>query len=228
MGCTKSRNTMNKSLVISRISVLTTLALLQACCLNGQNSRSLFFNEFHLGITQTNVRDQNTENRTGFGLGVSRKLGKWKHLGAVIGLEYNLTRQLKHSVYGGHFYSYSEVTYSLGTLTIPLLIRLTIGRKPGLNLELGGYGEFLHYNRRHGTYVSTIPGQPVVTNSFSSGTDLSRFNYGSSLGAGIELPLAAYTLILKAEYRAGQTDLGTSHALTFFNQYFRFSAGLRL
>jgi hypothetical protein len=219
---------MKTRLSVSRTSVLITLALSLACPLNGQDSTRLFFNEFHLSITQTNVSNRNTENRIGFGLGVSRKFGKKKHFGAVLGLEYNLTRQLKYSVYGGHFYSYNEVIYTLGALTIPLKIRLVIGRKPGLILEAGGYGELIHYNRRHGTTVTSSPGQPIQKTEFSSGTDLSLLNYGPSLGTGIELPIATLTLILKAEYRTGQIDLGPSSATDIFNRYFRFSVGLRL
>ncbi len=206
-------------------SILLVLLLTLAVHGLSQNTRRAFFDEAGLSINRTNVENDNTENRFGFGLSAYHLARKGKKLNLVLGFEYNQTRQFKKSMYGGHFYSHSKITYSLNSLSIPVSVRLNLGN---FFLEAGGYLEFYVAAKRRGTTFSNPPGYPHELSDFKDVADIKPLNYGPSAGLGFRIPLHSHEIFLKTTYRRGLKNLHKNNRFEIFNQYVQILIGISL
>jgi hypothetical protein len=198
--------------------ILPTLLTIFSVTVQSQNGSRSFFNEFGFSVNRTNVENDNTENRFGFGFGAYHLARNGKKLNLALGVEYNQTRQFKKSIYGGHYYSYSNITYSLNTLSIPASARLNLGN---FFLEAGGCIEFYVAAKRRGTTHSYPPGQVSEVSDFKDIADITPLNYGPSAGLGFRLPLHSHEFFLKTTYRRGLKNLHNNNRFEIFNNTFR-------
>ena len=107
------------------------LSFLSAFC---QEEKShFFFNEFNISLNKTNLSDDNTENRYGFGVSANRIMLEQKKINFVFGLEYNSTKQFKKKTYEGHYAHATDLEYTLNNLSVPLNFRLNFGK----NIKIG-------------------------------------------------------------------------------------------
>jgi len=206
-------------------SILLVLLLALAVPARSQNTRRAFFDEAGLSINRTNVENDNTENRFGFGLSAYHLARKGKKLNLVFGFEYNHTRQFKKSMYGGRYYSYSHITYSLNSLSIPVSARLNLGN---FFLEGGGFAEFYVAAKRQGTTTAYTPGQGYEVSKFEDVADIAPLNYGPALALGFRVLVFSHEVMVKTTYRQGRRNLYTYNRSEIFNQYFQVLVGIRL
>src|SRR5688572_3147408 len=107
-------------------SILILLNLFSFPALFAINDSLFPLNEFSVSFNQTILKDNNTENGQGFGLGAYRSCLKKKHFDIICGLEFNRTTQLKKFMYDGHFSHYSNTKYHINSISIPIAGRLII------------------------------------------------------------------------------------------------------
>lgn len=103
----------------------------------GQISEKLFFNEINISVNRTTLKNDNTQNRTGFGLGVYRSFWPQKTINLVFGMEYNHTGQFKKLMYQGRFASATNVTYHLNLISVLLGARCNVGKSIRFFVEAG-------------------------------------------------------------------------------------------
>jgi hypothetical protein len=99
-----------------------------------------------------------------------------------------------------------DSTYTVKTnldyITIPLYLRLNLGRTSKFYLQAGGYGGYLV----HGNFTGKRFGEMVKKYPVRDG--LEPFDYGIILGGGIETPIRqGFGVVLDIKYQYGLRDL---------------------
>lgn len=186
----------------------------------------IFFNEVSLSVNRTNVEDSNTADKFGYGIGIYRVGEKWKTFKLLLGFEYNRTSQFKKYIYDSHFSHWSDVTYRIHNLSIPVGYRINFGKKIKLFVEQTFFADFTVGSNTEGTYHLYAPFTVPAETKRKGGPGLYGANYGFSFGVGMQIPFKQIELVIKPDYKVGLFDLssGPSH---YYNHYFRVSLGIR-
>ena len=189
-----------------------------------------FFDEFGVSINSTNLKDENTENKFGFGIGIYHSFMNDKKINLIFGFEYNRTSQFKKIMYEGHFAHTTDLTYNLNNLSIPINIRFNVGNKTKVFLETGVFADLIISSKRKGTMHTYLPDQNnnIVYKEYeiNEKADLASINYGFVLGLGLRIPLDKFEFTIKPDYRFGLRKL-YSYQDNIYNRYIRLSVGLK-
>ncbi len=195
-----------------------------------KDTTSFFFNEFDLTLNRTNLINDNTKDRFGFGLGAFRSMMEPKKVNLIFGVEYNLTSQLKKSIYMGHFAHATDVEYTIHNLSIPLNFRYNIGNKVKFFLQIGTFVDLIISSSRKGIMHTYLPDQnnKIVYKKFSfkEKAGLRNLNYGFSGGIGLRIPITKMELTIKTGYNLGLNNLSVDDNV--YNRYFRLTVGLKI
>jgi hypothetical protein len=193
------------------------------------NSKPFFLNEYCVSINRTVLKDENTEDRVGFGIGVYHTWMQEKKLNVVLGLEFNNTSQNKKKMYEGHFAHSTDLTYYINNLSLPSGVRLNSGNKVKVFVEAGLFVDFIISSKRKGIMHSYFPDQNnnIVYKEFTidEKANLSSLNYGMYFSIGVKIPVYKNNLIIKSDYKMGLNTL-QSNIDNIYNKYLRLSIGL--
>jgi hypothetical protein len=196
----------------------------------GQNSNNPIISEFQFSINRTTLKDENTQDRYGFGFGIYHSFMSKKMINIILGIEYNRTSQFKEYMYEAHFAHLTDVTYNLNCFSFPLGLRLNIGSKTKVFIETGGFADIVIYSHKSGTYHSYQPGDNNIINYFEKkieeSANLSN-SVGFYFGIGFRIPISRFELIIKPEYKYGINKL-YSYQDDILNRYFRINFGLKI
>lgn len=210
--------------------ILLGLLILIGEASNGQASNVFFFDEFSASVNRTNLQNDNTEDRYGFGLGAYHSFRSDKKLNIVFGVEYNRTSQFKKSMYEGHFAHATDLTYTIHCISIPIGIRANWGSKTKVFIETGGFADFIISANRKGKMHTYLPDENNQIDNTVTDIDekvkLSN-SIGLYFGVGIRIPVSTYELVVKPEYKFGINKL-YSYQDDIFNRYFRLNVGLKI
>lgn len=212
---------------MKHIPFIIGLLLLTTTVSNGQVSTKFIFNEFCVSINRTNVQNQFTKDRNGFGLGVYHSFRADKKFNPIFGLEFNRTSQFFTSINQGHFAHSTDVTYTYSCLSIPFGFRYSIGSKTKIFIETGGFVDIVLAAREKGTQHNYAPinnQYNYTKNEFDKKTKLSD-TYGIYLGLGVRVPISNYELVIKPEYKFAFNSL-YSYKDEIYNRYFKLSVGM--
>jgi hypothetical protein len=197
----------------------------------GQSKIDLFFNEFYVSINKSNVHDDNTDDRYGFGLGVDRSFRRDKKMNFIFGWEYNRVSQFKKYEYTGHFSHNTDITYNTNYLSFPLGLRLNFGIRPKIILEAGGFADLSAGGKCFGTSHSYMPDEndKVIyrDSQFESRCRLPS-SVGLYYGIGTIIPISTVALIVKGEYKTGLNAKTGFTYEEFSNKYLRLLIGLKI
>lgn len=193
---------------------------------------TIFFNEFTVSINRTAVKDNNTENRFGFGAGVYHSSSDRKMVNFVFGFEYNRTSQFKEGMYESRFTHFTDLTCYIQSISLPLAARINFGRTTKFFVEAGFYLDInlkavLDGTRHYFGPNEDWSGILITESEFRKETGVKTLNYGPSVGAGVKIPVAKHAILLKADYKYGIANLEEYHG-TINNRYFRFMLGFKL
>jgi hypothetical protein len=194
----------------------------------GQDSTKFFFDEFKLSANRTMLSDYNTKDRYGFGIGLYHSFFQKKTSNIMFGLEYNLTRQFKKQMYEAHFANSSNVTYTINSISIPVGLRINIGKEIKYFAEIGGFVDLTISSNRKGTMTTNNPLDSLnrpYNYSFNENAKLTN-TYGVYLGLGVRIPISKYELIIAPDYKLGLHQLDSYYDIT--NSYFRINVGLKI
>jgi hypothetical protein len=195
----------------------------------GQDVNELFFDEAVISFNRTNLKDDNTENRNGFGLGVYHSFFAKSRVNLTFGAEYNRTSQFKKYMYVGHYAHSTDITYNLNMISFPVGARLNIGNKVKVFADAGGYADVMIKSTSKGmlhTYLPDQYGQVVYKDvPFDQKADLSSV-IGAYAGLGIRIPLSLFELVIRTDYKYGFNELYSDRD-NIYNRYWRISVGIR-
>lgn len=211
--------------------ILTLTFILSITLVFGQKNSVFFFDEFSVSINRTSLKDNNTNDKFGFGLGAYHALLESKKVNLIFGFEYNRTSQLKQSMYEGHFAHSTDVTYYINCLSIPLTARINFGNRIKFFISTGPFLYLSIGARQKGTMHTSLPNvnnQLVYKEfEFDGKADISSLNYGISLGIGINIPISKVNLIIMPDYKFGVKPLYDYHD-QILNRYFRLMIGIKI
>lgn len=197
---------------------------------NGQEKRDWFLDEINISANRTNLKNDNTDDRNGFGLGVSHSFMSEKRLNIILGIEYNRTSQFKKSIYEGHFTSSKDVTYTLNSLSVPFLVRFNFGYKGSFFVETGFFSDFMISSNRKGTKNSfySVNSQPPAYHEtqFNENARL-QTSAGISFGLGTRIPIGKNELIIKPDYKYGISELRDLSMDHIYCRYLRLVIGMK-
>ena len=124
---------------MKRIYSLTLILLLIGPALYGQNSSPVFFNEFSILLSKTNLN---------------------KTVNLVPGFELNRSVQYIEQMSSGHYGKYTDLTIYISTLSFPVNARVNFGHKVKFFLEAGVFVDFTLGSQRKGMSHFYKPGMP--------------------------------------------------------------------
>ena len=207
--------------------ILSTISL----GLFGQKKIDLFFDEFCVSLNKSNVHDDNTDDRYGFGMGVYHSFRSDKKLNIIFGWEFNRVSQFKKYEYTGHFSHNTDITYTTNYLSFPFALRLNFGAQSKIILEAGGFGDLSTSGKCFGTSHSYVPDENYKVIYRESQFE-DRGGLPSSLGLyygiGTIIQISNVALLIKGEYKIGlKMRTGTTYE-EFRNRYFRLLLGLKI
>jgi outer membrane protein assembly factor BamA len=196
-----------------------------------EENNPFFFKEFYISINRTNLSDDNTENRYGFGLSANRIAMEHRKINFVFGFEYNLTKQFKNKTYEGHYAHATDLEYTLNNLSVPLNFRVNFGKNNKVFFETGLFLDLIFGSQRKGKIHTYAPDENnVITykvSDFEENARLSTLNYGIAGGIGLRVPFDKFEMIIKADYKLGIRELD-SFKTSILNSYIRLNIGVRL
>ena len=197
--------------------------------LYAQDVNEWFFDEASISFNRTNLADDNTENRNGFGLGVYHSFFADKTVNLIFGVEYNRTNQFKRSMYEGHYATATDLTYHLNMASFPVGGRLNIGKKFKVFIEAGGYADLMLKSTRTGFMHTYFPDEndQIVYKTYPI-DEKAKLNsvMGVYSGLGVRIPVYSFEVVIKGDYKLGLQDL-YSFMDSINNTYWRISIGIR-
>jgi len=197
---------------------------------NGQDSNNFFIDEFQISLNRTNLQDNNTADRYGFGIGAYHSFLQDKKINLVFGLEYNRTSQFKKLMYEGHFAHATDLTYTLNCFSVPVGFRFNIGSKTKIFIESGVFADLVINSNRTGTMHTYLPDENNQINYTETEIDekvgLSN-SIGIYIGLGVRIPISKFELVFKPDYKFGINKL-YSYQDDILNRYFRINIGLKI
>lgn len=183
---------------------------------------------FFLSANHSAVANSNTENRSGYGAGLSLAWPAESRVQAIVGIEYNLLRQFKHYEQFTNSSEYYNATYTMHVISQPITVRLNLGKKKQWFVEGGWYFDVATNSRVKGDFVqhetSGIAAQALQANHTSNaGFDGSIDGY--TLAVGYLRQLKRRAVFVKAEFRYSEDKLLDARE-DFYSRYSKISAGI--
>jgi hypothetical protein len=202
--------------------------LLGVVSLQGQETVPVHEREFYVSGNRTILKNENTNNRFGFGAGVLFVAHAQQRINIVAGLEYNRTSQFKKYMYNGRYSSLTDVTYHLNFITLPLAMRINIGKQKRFFVEPGLFGDLVISPKMEGTQTSYNYEEGSFgsqTSEISRGADVSSA-FGLSFGLGVRVPAGNMVLILRPDVKVAINTL-YDYQETITNRYVRLNVGIK-
>lgn len=205
-----------------------TFYVITICAQTDKHNNSV---EVLVSFNRTNLKDQNTENGNGFGLGLYQTFLMDKKVNLIFGLEYNKTTQVKKSMYGGHFAHTTDIKYSFNWISIPLNARIYFGKRFKFFIESGAFADIPLSARKEGTSHSYVPDEEghseYKTTHFNKKASQIRTNLGLSVGLGFMIPISNVSLFIKSDYSYGLRPI-FDYFDEITNKYYRISMGMKI
>jgi hypothetical protein len=198
---------------------------------SGQIDSTLFFDVLGISLNRTYAKDDNTENRFGFGLSMYHIFMDDEKVNLLFGVEYNRNSQFKKYIYNSHFSNSNNVTFSINNLSFPISLRLNLENKIKFFIEAGVFADVIVSARMKGIRYSNYPNQnnQIISSesTFNEKADINNLNYGSSMGIGIRIPISEYELTIKTNYKKGLAVL-YDYTQKVTNSYIRIMIGFKI
>lgn len=209
--------------------IIIVCLLFVSYTVSGQIFNDSVINEICISVNKTTLINNNSQSRTGFGIGIYHCRPLIKKFNLAVGFEYNRTNQFENYSRTG-LYAWSEnMYYHLDNLSVPLCIRYNIEREVKLFIETGVFADLNINSRRSGVKNIYYPDDNNELQYFPFEIDENagpfNVNYGISFGAGVKLPLNKYFLIIKPDFKYGLTELH-NYDDYLRNRYVRLLIGL--
>lgn len=209
------------------LQTFLALCLFPLCIHAQQREYPQIMNEISVSVNRTDLANENTFNRMGFGLGVYKCWMKESWFNVVAGISYSHTSLFKKSVYNGHYSQIKDVTYNLNVVSIPGTVRFNVGRKTRFFLETGPYIDINLQGSRKGTFYSSSPSAPGTVSVQKQGIGANSPSIGLLAGIGSRIPVKNLNLLIKCEYKFGFADWGALQE-SIYNRYIHVSVGIQL
>jgi len=231
-----------------KIAIIALLVMIYPFTSAGQEKSKPLIHEFSFSISRTDVKDRNTSDLTGAGIGYQFIANNRKKVNFSMGVTFTNTRQRKKEVhetyetsyyliqnsvlpvYSNNLYAWSkDVDYSINSFSFPFSLRYTAGEKFKAFAEAGCYIDLNSCTRKGTMMIKTDlynPEAPWIGYKFRDKGWITMMNYGYSAGFGIFCPAGKNEIIAKLQFRKGLGNLGTFNN-DLRNTYLLLSFGLR-
>jgi hypothetical protein len=196
----------------------------------GQDKTNFFLDEFSASVNRTNIKNDNTSDRYGFGTGAYHSFLSGKKINLIFGTEYNRTSHFIKNMYEGHFANSTDLTYNINCISIPVGLRINVGKITKFLIETGGYADLIISSNRKGTMHTYLPDSNyhLVNKNFKIDEKVELSNtVGVYFGIGLRIPISKNELIIKIEYKFGLNEL-YSYMDDIYNRYFRLTVGFKI
>jgi hypothetical protein len=173
---------------------------------SGQQKMRFPLGEFGISANRTIIKNENISDRYGFGIGAYHSFLPDKMFNVIVGMEYNRTSYFIENLHGGHFDHYTDLTYHLNYISIPLGLRMNIGKKVKFFIETGGYADLIISSNRKGTEHTYYPDSSnhEVYKDFKIDEKAGcSSSFGVYFGIGLRIPISKFELIIKPDYKFG-------------------------
>lgn len=190
-----------------------------------------FFNEFSVSLNRTDLRDDNSGNGFGFGIGTYYTYRRDRKLNILLGFEYNRTSLHKKYIDKGRFAHLTDVSYKINNLSIQPCLRFNIGSKTKIFIEAGGFTDIVLKSRYKGTlHSSEVVNNQLISSVYKTdGKAALPSSAGIYFGLGVRIPMSGFELVIKPDYKMGLTNWSPDYYYQYgiLSRYFRLNLGVR-
>lgn len=190
-----------------------------------QETNKIILSEFTTSINSSDVIDDNTENRIGYGMGIFHAFEPSKNINLLLGFEFNHLSQFKYYLYDGHLASVNDITYNFNVLSFRFFPRFQFGARTKVFIEIGPQIDFGLYSKYQGTLEYLNTSSYMFETQKQSGSILYGANPYACGGIGISRKFSLFSIFIKSEYKLGLTK--TYDMLEINHRYIYFTLGLR-
>ncbi len=193
-----------------------------------EKSEYILFDEVHTSINMTNHSNENTDNEIGFGIGATRNFSGSGLLNIAVGASYEQVRLFRKFEDGRRSESsFSDVTYRVTRLSIPVILRANMRKDKKVKLfsEVSVFSDFLLSANRKGTFTRYTSNE-IERGKFSSKVELDKVNLGGSFGFGVLFSFETFGLYVKPDYKLSFLSIGEAEKNVAY-RYFRISLGIK-
>lgn len=189
--------------------------------------------ELHLSANHPLETESTDRTFFGAGFGANVVFRDAKMLSFKTGFETNFFHTWNRNVYTGHMSGKYNVHYNLWNLSIPVMLRLNVGKKVRFFVEAGGYlGIPLSGNITSNYYlIGTSPENPGYNGTITDPYD-GYFSLSPAVGLGGIFPVSdRIDLFLKPEFIFQKNLNKVDGAFSDFNErffYVRVCGGIRI
>ena len=213
---------------MKRLLLTFGLLALLAFGVAGQKKEEFIFNEVFVSVNNAAAEKANITKSFGAGICMNRAFWTEKQFNLIAGLGFNHNRQFMAHMHQSHFAYALDVNLQINTLTVPVGVRLNLGKKLKILVEAGVFADLILSGHRSGVMHSYYPdenNQIVYTQKAFDKRFVFSSTYGLFSGIGVRIPLAKYELVLKPTYFFGIPSL-YSHGESIYGRYLSFQIGL--
>ena len=193
------------------------------------NLKKYFIQEIYLSFNRTDLSDENTMNKNGFGF-EAKHVYPINFLEVVSGVDFNHSVQFKKEMYESLFAKMFNTRYAVNTIGIPLGFRKSFHTLIDWNVEMGVFTDLMLSSFRKGDLKTLVPNELFITTQNTYAIN-EKIRMSNSLGfyGGISAcyPVKAVDLILKLDYKIGKTCIYSMKDDLMYNRYWRISLGAR-
>jgi len=126
------------------------------------NLKKYFIQEVYLSFNRTDLSDENTINKNGFGFEV-KHVYPINFLEVVSGLDFNHSVQFKKEMYESLFAKMFNTRYAVNTIGIPFGFRKSFHALIDWNVEMGVFTDLMISSFRKGDLKTLVPNELFIT-----------------------------------------------------------------
>jgi hypothetical protein len=182
--------------------------------------------EIGLNINQLKANDKDIENKMGFGVSICRIWFPEKRISIVSGLLFSQTRYFENYISSGQYSNYKDMTFSLYSFSVPLLLRANFGHTYKIFAETGPSFDLMPVLRGNGIEVTYPPIGNNYETKISGGFDHDLTAFGANFGIGLKFPLKSLKMIIGSSYHCDLNTILEKRTNTLYNNYLLIRLGI--
>lgn len=218
---------MKKKFLFLLFLIFSTQLIAQAPKTPVKKKKKYVYKEIGISYNYSLVRDDNTQNKSGFGGFLYLNLVNKEKFHFKSGAEFNRTSQYKLNQPEGTNSEIIEVTYFISSASIPVFGRFFIGTNKKIFVDAGAYLDINTLSTRSGTIIEkNLANNIYQSYAVNDNAPLTSINYGPVAGIGYRIPIGKKDINLRLDAKYGLVNLYEIKDFVY-NRYFRISAGYK-
>lgn len=156
--------------------------------------------EIGISVNQLLAKNDNIENRTGFGISLKRIWRADKKINIISGIVFNQIHYLEKTIITDNSTYYKNMDFRLYDFVLPFIIRANFGNKYKLYVEAGPSVDFMPFLIGKGTEIYTTYTGNIRSSEISGEFGAQNLNLSLNAGIGFKFPVKKLNFFVASNY----------------------------